>query len=83
MSSCITLLQSNSDRFCGIRLCDSSGLSYLLVSVYMPTYYDPSCVNVYLNVLGELSLPLRGVTSISLLVISMWTLIVVVSLLNC
>ena len=54
MSSCITLLQSNSDRFCGIRLCDSSGLSYLLVSVYMPTYYDPSCVNVYLNVLGEL-----------------------------
>ena len=54
LSSCITLLQSNSDRFCGIRLCDSSGLSYLLVSVYMPTYYDPSCVNVYLNVLGEL-----------------------------
>ena len=54
LSSCISLLQSNSDRFCGIRLCDSSGLSYLLVSVYMPTYYDPSCVNVYLNVLGEL-----------------------------
>ena len=54
LSSCISLLQSNSDRFCGIRLCDSSGLSYLLVSVYMPTYYDPSCVDVYLNVLGEL-----------------------------
>ena len=57
MSSCISLLQSNSDRFCGFRfcgfrVCDSSGLSYLLVSVYMPTYYDPSCVNVYLNVLG-------------------------------
>ena len=47
---CISLLQSNSDHFYG----DSSGLSYLLVSVYMPTYYDPSCVNVYLNVLGKL-----------------------------
>ena len=41
LSSCITLLQSNSDCFRGIRLCDSSGLSYLLVSV---SYYDPSCV---------------------------------------
>ena len=41
-------------NYVATRCRDSSGLSYLLVSVYMPTYYDLSCVDVYLNVLGEL-----------------------------
>ena len=43
-----------SDRFCGVKLCDKNGLTYLLVSVYMPTFYDPSSCDNYLNVLGEL-----------------------------
>ena len=34
LSSCISPLYSCSDRFCGVRLSDSSGLSYLLVCVY-------------------------------------------------
>ena len=42
LSSCMSLLHSGSNRFCGVKLCDTSGLSYLLVSVYMPTYYDSS-----------------------------------------
>ena len=52
LSSCISPLYSCSDRFCGVRLSDSSGLLYLLVCVYMPTYYDSdSCCS---NTLGEL-----------------------------
>ena len=31
LSSCITPLDTNSDRFCGLKLCDLSGLSYLLI----------------------------------------------------
>ena len=33
---CITPLISCSDRFCGVKLCDSSGLSFLILCVYMP-----------------------------------------------
>ena len=54
LSSCISPVYSCSDRFCGVRLSDSSGLSYLLVCVYMPTYYDSDSCCLYLNTLGEL-----------------------------
>ena len=37
LSSCITPLDTNSDSFCDIKLCDLSGFSYLLICVYMPT----------------------------------------------
>ena len=46
-------MDSCSDRFfCGVKFCDSSGLSFLLVSIYMPSVSTPS--SNYLNVLGEL-----------------------------
>ena len=32
----ITPLDTCSNRFCAVKLCDSSGLSVLIVSVYMP-----------------------------------------------
>ena len=51
LATCVFPLNSCSDRLCGVRLCDSSGLSYLLVCVYMPTCYRPDS---YLNTLGEL-----------------------------
>ena len=54
LSPYISPLYSCSDRFCGVRVCDSSGLSYLFVSVYMPTYYTPDSCYSYLNTLGEL-----------------------------
>ena len=47
-------LHSCSNHFCGVKLSDKNGLTYLLVSVYMPTFYDPSSCENYLNVLGEL-----------------------------
>ena len=53
LSSCISPLYSCSDHFCGVRLSDSSGLSYILVCVYMPTYYDSDSCCSYLNILGE------------------------------
>ena len=54
LSSCITPLDTNSDRFCGIKLCDLSGLSYLLICVYMPTDCGPMSYSDYLNTLGDL-----------------------------
>ena len=50
----IVPLDSCSDRFCGVKFCDSSGLSFLLVSIYMPSVSTPSSNSNYLNVLGEL-----------------------------
>ena len=46
LSSFITPLDSCSDRFCAIKVCDSGGLSILMICVYMP--FDS-----YLNTLGE------------------------------
>ena len=40
LSLCVTPLDS-SNRFCCVRVCDSSGVSYLLICVYMPTDYGP------------------------------------------
>ena len=76
LSSCIVPLDSCSDRFCGVKFCDSSGLSFLLVSVYMPSVSTPSSNSNYLNVLGELEglLIHSAVMLISLLVILMSTL---------
>ena len=53
LSTCITPLDSCSSRFCGIKIHDSSGLSLLLVSVYMPSEIGSS-LNEYLSTLGEL-----------------------------
>ena len=39
LSTSICFVDACSDRFCSVKLCDSSGLSYLLVCVYMPTSY--------------------------------------------
>ena len=52
LSTCITPLDSCSSRFCGIKIHDSSGLSLLLVSVYMPS--EIGSLNEYLSTLGEL-----------------------------
>lgn len=52
LSSCITPLNSCSDRFCAIKIIDSSGSSVLLVSVYMP--HRLSSFDDYLIILGEL-----------------------------
>ena len=53
LSTSIYFVDSCSDGFCSVKLCNSSGLSYLLVFVYMPTSYTPNAYNVYLNTLGE------------------------------
>ena len=54
LSSCITPLHTCSNRFCAIKLCDMSGLSVLLVNVYLPSESVASCFAEYLNTLGEL-----------------------------
>ena len=36
LSSCITPLSASSDHFCAIHIQDSSGLLFLMVSIYMP-----------------------------------------------
>ena len=53
-SSCITPLVTCSDRFCAIKILDSTVLSLLMVSLYMPSECTPSAFNEYLNTLGEL-----------------------------
>ena len=52
-SSVISPLDSNSHRFCGVKMVDSA-TSYLLRSVYMPTDYGASFVSDFLHTLGEL-----------------------------
>ena len=54
LGMCITPLISCSDRFCGVKLCDSSGLSFLIVCVYMPAQCSSTSTDEYLNTLGEL-----------------------------
>ena len=49
----ITPISSCSQRFCGVKVLDSSGLSHLLISLYMPAACQSSFVD-YLNTLGEL-----------------------------
>ena len=53
LSSVISPLDSNSHRFCGIKMVDSA-TSYLLISVYMPTDYGASSVSNFWHTLGEL-----------------------------
>ena len=53
--SFITPLNVCSDRFCAIKLCDSDGLSSLLISVYMPGLHSHSPAIDYLNILSEIS----------------------------
>ena len=54
LDSCVTPLDTHSDRFCSLKICDLSGVSYLLICVYMPCNYDQSSYGDYLNTLGEL-----------------------------
>ena len=54
LSLSVTPVHSCSNRFCGIKVCDSSGLSYLLICVYMPIDYGSTSYSDYLNTLGEL-----------------------------
>ena len=53
-SSCITPLVSCSDCFCGIKILESTGLSFLLICAYMPAECHSSSFGDYLNTLGEL-----------------------------
>ena len=50
LSSSITPLHSNSNHFCTLKVKDQSGLSVLLVCVYMPS----SDIADYLDTLGAL-----------------------------
>ena len=43
----------SSNRFCGVKFVDSSGLSYLFVCVYLPARGSSSSFSNYLNTLGE------------------------------
>ena len=54
LASCITPLDSCSNRFCGVKFNCSSGLSMLLICVYLPSSSSPSYFTEYLNTLGEL-----------------------------
>ena len=54
LSSCITPLDTFSDRFCSVKLCDSSGLSCLLICAYMPSESGQSSFGGYMTTLGEL-----------------------------
>ena len=51
----ITPLVTCSNRFCAVKLCDSSGLSVLIVCVYMPGVHNQNSFDTYLSVLGELA----------------------------
>ena len=53
-ASCVLPITSCSKRFCAIKMLDSSGLSLLLISLYMPAECQPSSFTEYLNTLGEL-----------------------------
>ena len=52
LSSVISPLDSNSHRFCGIKMVDSA-TSYLLISVYMPTASSVSDFFAYLGRIGR------------------------------
>ena len=54
LSSSITPLCTNSNRFCAVKLREFSGSSVLLVSVYLPSDSVVSSFSDYLNTLGEL-----------------------------
>ena len=54
LSSSITPLCTNSNRFCAVKLREFSGSSVLLVSVYLPSESVVSSFSDYLNTLGEL-----------------------------
>ena len=51
LSSCITPISTSSNRFCSLRIQDNSGISILLVNVYMPSQ---SSLSDYLDILGVL-----------------------------
>ena len=50
----ITPLVSCSNRFCGLKITDSCGISYLFVSVYMPNSFQNTAISDYLSTLSKL-----------------------------
>ena len=54
LTACIVPLESCSSHFCGVKFCDSTGLSFLLMCVYMPVSSCPSSFTEYLNTFGEM-----------------------------
>ena len=54
LASCISSLETCSNRFCAVKFCDSTGITSLLISIYMPAVSGPSSYTEYLNTLGEL-----------------------------
>ena len=54
LASCISSLETCSNRFCAVIFCDSTGFTSLLISIYMPADSGPSSYTEYLNTLGEL-----------------------------
>ena len=45
----ITPLVSCSNRFCGLKIIDSCGVFYLVVSVYMPNAFQNTAISDYLS----------------------------------
>ena len=42
LASCISSLETGSNRFCAVKFCDSTGITSLLISIYMPSDSGPS-----------------------------------------
>ena len=53
LSLSVTPIYSCSNRFCAVKLTDSSGTSFSLICVYMPAESHSSSSGEYLNTLGE------------------------------
>ena len=54
LSLFVTPLHSCSNHFCGLKICDFSGVLYSLICVYMPSDCGTASYSKYLNTLGEL-----------------------------
>ena len=80
LSLSVTPLHSCSNHFCGLKICDSSGVSYLLICVYMPSDCGTASYSILLVSL-KVFFPIVVVLTL-LLVTSMLILTVVVTLLH-
>ena len=47
LASCISSLETCSNRFCAVKFCDSTGFTSLLISIYMPADSGPSYYTEY------------------------------------
>ena len=71
LSLCVTPLHSCSNHFCSLKICDSSGVSYLLICVYMPSDCGTASYSDYLNTLCEL----EGFIFFPIVVMLTWLLV--------